>query len=165
MPPFQHESVLVPPRRASTTKYGPVEQSNPLSLSAPAGCRRSYATCPQSRQSWRFSRTRTRNTLPWLPQTSTPRRQASFSIILEAGLGLSDVVFSCGIKKDVSREKSWAPLIRRVDPPLANALPRLLDAFLDARSRSKRVHRVCAALRTQMLVLNDPPERVMEAQL
>lgn len=99
MPPFQHESVLVPPRRASTTKYGPVEQSNPLSRSAPAGCRRSDATCPQSRESWRFSRTRTRTSLPWLPQTSTPRRQASFSIILGAGSGLSDVVFSCGIKR------------------------------------------------------------------
>lgn len=96
MPPFQHESVLVPPSDVPQLQ-NTVQLNNPTL--SPAGCRRSHATCPQSRQSWRFSRTRTRTTLPWLPQTSTPRRQASFSIILGAGLGLSDVVFSCGIKR------------------------------------------------------------------
>lgn len=40
--------------------------------------------------------------LPWLPQTSTPRRQASFIIILLAGLGRSDAVFGLRNKKDVS---------------------------------------------------------------
>lgn len=94
-----------------------------------------------------------------------PEEEGEFQHHSGGRFGAVGRCFQLRNKKDVSREKSWTPLIRRVDPPLANALPRLLDAFLDARSRSKRVHRVCAALRTQMLVLNDPPGRVMEAQL
>lgn len=108
-PLFSTRAFWSPRRRAATTKYGPVEQSSPLSLSALAAAdhhARTHATCPQSRQSWRLSRTRTRNPLPWLPQTSTPRRQASFSIILEAGLRLSDVVFICGIKGMLAEERA-----------------------------------------------------------
>lgn len=135
MAPFSAEKRSGPPhRRASTTKHGPAEQSSPLSRSALSGCctasrTKTHATCPQSRQSGAaLTHTHARARLPWLPQTSTPRRQASFSIILQAGafLGVGGRCLRLRNKKDVS----WAPLLRRDAPPLATAaLPRLLPAM------------------------------------
>lgn len=160
-PLFSTRAFWSPLRRASTTKYGPVEQSNPLSRWLPQ-ITRNLST--KSSKLEVLTHTHTHH--PTLAAADEhPEEAGEFQHHSGGRFGAVGRCFQLRNKKDASREKSWAPLIRRVDPPLANALLRLLDAFLDARSRSKRVHRVCAALRTQSLVLNDPPERVMEAQL
>lgn len=83
----------------------------PLSLSSSAlsACRRSrwqiHSTCPQSHQARGFHAL-THASLPWLPQTSTPRRWTSLSIIF----GLADAAFSC-CKKRQGRHTRSAPFI------------------------------------------------------
>lgn len=169
--PFEQGSVLVPHRRASTTKHGPAEQSSPLCRSALPGC------CAASRQKKRTqlvhkvvkaggSRAHAHARLPWLPQTSTPRRQASFSSILLAGMGLSDVGFRLRDKKDASGDtraglrSSAVTVLRWRLLCLGSFLRCLPGRALPLQARS-----LWSALWTQMVVLNYPPKRAMEGQL
>lgn len=104
-------------------------------------------TCPQSHQRSTVSATCACASLPLLPQTSTPRRQASLSIIFGAGFGLTNTAFSCGIKKkrQEQRHTSWAP--SRLSAGDWSASAPSLASFLYARSRYMRGDCACSGPR------------------
>lgn len=157
-PPFQQESVLEPPtpRRASTTKYGPVEQSSPLSPSAPAGdCRspRQNTRNLSTKSSKQAAVTHTHTHPPTLAAADEhPEEAGEFHHHFAGRFGAVGRRFQLRNKKGCERRKELGSAHPPCRSSAGDCSARLLDAFLDARSRSKRVHRVLSALTTQMLV-------------
>lgn len=168
-PPFQWSSVLVPPQTClnyQTRSSGTIQPSLPLRalwlLHTTTHKNTRNLSTKSSKRGGPHAHARAR--LPWLPQTSTPRRQATFSIILQAGGfggGLSGVVRGCGIKR------TWAGLRSSAVTLLRWRLLLCLGSFpqsLPGRALPLRARSLWSALWTQMVV-NSRPKRLMETHL